>query len=354
MLPLLPGTNMVTVPSRSKDKYVYGSSPRDIQRRLEELVFFESMAIEESTRVNLTSVVRRYVHFCKCLGLRPFPVSFKTLGLYLVQYCHRHGHTTRSVPGILSHLKRANRCRGGAWLSDGDKARLDDVIAGLSKYDRSPPARKLPMTHDVLAAIQEVADMTSLHQYQHMTMARVAHDALLRGAELMKLRVTDVEWSADGKAVTLHIHLSKANKVGPSERVAISDYGDTSAVAYLREYFRLMGFKERGVTSGPLWPVTAPSGVVTRSKFTSKRAFVALARQLLTKAGFPAKDYAGHSYRSGGATDLWRSNRCRPLTIKLHGRWKSDAYRLYIRDNPRDTAAEVSAALAFFSKAAQP
>ena len=103
---------MVTVPSRLKDKYVYGNSPRNVVWT--SWLFFESMAIEESTRVNLTSVVRRYVHFCKCLGLRPFPVSFKTLGLYLVQYCHRHGHTTRSVPGILSHLKRANRCRGGA------------------------------------------------------------------------------------------------------------------------------------------------------------------------------------------------------------------------------------------------
>ena len=280
---------MVTVPSRPKDKYAYGNSPRDMQLRLNELAFFERMAIEDSTRANLTSVVRRYVFFCKCLGLRPFPVSFTALGLYLVQYCHRHGHTTRSVPGILSHLKRANRCRGGIWLSDGDKARLDDVIAGLKKYDRSPSARKLPMTHDVLAAIQEMGDMTSLHHYQHMTMARVAHDALLRGAELMKLRVADVEWSADGKTVILHIHLSKANKVGPSERVAISDYGDTSAVAYLREYFRLLGLQERRATAGPLWPVISPSGVVNRSKFTSKQAFVAVARQLLTKAGFPGK-----------------------------------------------------------------
>jgi hypothetical protein len=143
----IPGPT-VTVPSRPKGKYVYGNSPRDMQLRLNELAFFERTAIDKSTRVNLTSVVRRYFSFCQCLGLRPFPVSFKTLGLYLVQYCHRHGHTTRSVPGILSHLKRANCCRGGAWLTEGDKTRLDDVIAGLK--------RKLPMTHDVLAAVQEV------------------------------------------------------------------------------------------------------------------------------------------------------------------------------------------------------
>lgn len=345
---------MVTAPSRPKDKYAFTISPRDMRVRLEELSFFERMALEESTRTNLTSMVRCYVAFCSSLGLRPFPVSFKTIGLYLIHYCHRYGHTTRSIPGILSHLKRANRCRGGAWLSEGERARLDDVIAGLKKYDRTASARKLPMTHDVLAAIQAVADMTSLQHYQHLTMARVAHDALLRGAELIKLRVADLGWSLDGKAVTIHIHLSKANKVGPSERVTITDYGETSAVAYLREYVRLMGFKERRAAAGPLWPTVSPSGAVSHAKATTKLAFVALARRLLTMAGYPAKSYAGHSYRSGGATDLWRSHRCRPLTIKLHGRWKSDAYRLYIRDNARDTAAEVSSALAFFAKVSQP
>lgn len=342
---------MVTAPSRPKSKYVFENTRHSMKQRMTELAFFERMALEESTRANMASVVRCYVQFCESLGLRPFPVSFRTLGLYFVQYCHRFGHTTRSVPGILSHIKRANRSRGGSWLSEGDKARLDDVIAGLKKYDRTPSARKLPMTHDVLDAVQAVADMTVLRHYQHITMARVAHDALLRGVELVKLRVADLKWAQDGKAVTLLIHLSKANKVGPVERVTISDFGDTSAVAYLREYTRLMGFPPG--SSCPLWPVISPAGVVNCSKPTPKRAFVALARQLLAKAGFPAKDYSGHSYRSGGATDLWRSNRCRPLTIKLHGRWKSDAYRLYIRDNPEDTAAEVAAALSFFATASQ-
>ena len=345
----LLGVGMVTVPSRPKSKYVFKNTRFDMKARLDELAFFERMALEESSQANMASVVRCYIQCCESLGLRPFPVSFRTLGLYFVQYCHRFGHTTRSVPGIISHLKRANRSRGGAWLSEGDKARLDDVIAGLKKYDRTATARKLPMTHDVLDAVQAVADMTVLQQYQHITMARVAHDALLRGVELIKLRVADLQWAQDGKSVTLLIHLSKANKVGPVERVTISDFGDTSAVAYLREYIRLMGFPSGSAC--PLWPVISPAGVIHRSKATPKRVFVAKARQLLAKAGFSAKDYSGHSYRSGGATDLWRSHRCRPLTIKLHGRWKSDAYRLYIRDNPQDTAAEVAAALSFFAKA---
>lgn len=342
---------MVTMPSRSKSKYVFENTRHGMTVRMNELAFFERMALEESTRANQASVVRCYTQFCESLGLRPFPVSFRALGLYLVQYCHRFGHTTRSVPGILSHLKRANRSRGGSWLADGDKARLDDVISGLKKYDRTPSARKLPMTHDILDAVQAVADMTTLQHYQHITMARVAHDALLRGAELVKLRVADLLWSQDCKMVTLLIHLSKANKVGIEERVTISDYGDTSAVAYLREYLCLLG--ATAGSAAPLWPVISVAGVIHRSQPTPKRRFVAMARQLLLKAGYPANDFSGHSYRSGGATDLWRTNRCRPLTIKLHGRWRSDAYRLYIRDNPRDTAVEVAAALAFFATASQ-
>ena len=48
-----------------------------------------------------------------------------------------------------------------------------------------------PVARDVLAAIQAVGDTTSLYRYQHMAMARVAHDALLREAELVMISCFD-------------------------------------------------------------------------------------------------------------------------------------------------------------------
>lgn len=135
---------MVIGPSRPKEKYVYGNSPRDTQLRLNEMAFFERMAIEESTRVNLTSVVRRYVSFCECLGLRPFPVSFKDPGPLLGPILPSPWPYNTLGAWDPVALKRASRCRGGVWLSEGVKAPLDDVVAGLTKYDRSPSARKLP------------------------------------------------------------------------------------------------------------------------------------------------------------------------------------------------------------------
>ena len=68
---------------------------------------------------------------------------------------------------------------GHDWLSKSDEARLRDIVTGLKKCDKSEPARKLPMTMAVLASVQSKCNMTAYRDYQHITMARVAHDALL-------------------------------------------------------------------------------------------------------------------------------------------------------------------------------
>ena len=42
--------------------------------------------------------------------------------------------------------------------------------------------------------------------------------------------------------------------------------------------------------------------------------------------------YSGHSFRAGGATDLFEGD-APPRVIQLAGRWKSDAYWLNVRDD---------------------
>ena len=335
-----------------KHKYDIDISPAELETRRQELSMIERMALESLSWQVVESTERCYATFCRSANITAFPVSFESLGLYLIQYCRRFGHTTRTIPSIVSYLKRANRRYSTVWLDDSSQLRLDDLIAGLKKFDRSTPARKLPMTHTVMADIQRVAVMTKHKHYQHIVMSKVAREALLRAKELIQLRHCDISWASDRRSVTVIIHMSKANKTGPPERVILSDFGESSAVAFLRQYVDIMrkGFPITPSTQ-PLWPFISDQGNISWATATTKANFVSLARQLLSKAGYPAQSYSGHSYRSGGATDLWDSQRCRPLTIKLHGRWKSDAYLLYIRDNPHRTAAEVTQALAFFGKA---
>jgi hypothetical protein len=338
--------------SRTPHKYDLEIDEEELTFRINQLSTIERAALEESTRKALECHKRCYSIFCKSVSMQPFPITYLPLGLYLVQYCHWFGHTARSIPTIIAHLKRANRDYSSTWLDYESEYKLKDLIRGLRKHDTTPSKQKLPMTHKVMRDVENVADMTDYAEFQHIVMSRVARDALLRGAELVNLRIGEVTWNWNRTQVTLSIFYSKAHKrVDKAEHVVLHDYGSFSGTAYLRQYFEVLGL-DRKAAGYPLWPVfNRESGKFLWTNPLPKKTFIDMARVLLGRAGYPALRYAGHSYRSGGATDLWESQRCRPLTIKLHGRWKSDCYRLYIRDNPEKQAEEVAQALAFFEDA---
>ena len=267
-----------------------------------------------------------------------------------MQHCRWFGNTARSTPTTVSHLKRANRPYG-PWLGDEAEWRLQGVVATLRKRDPVPSRQKLPRTHKVLGSAERVANLRPHQQYQVVVVARVAHGALLRGIELVRLRLGNTRWSADRRQLTTAIFYSKAHKqVAEPELVTTTDYGPQSAVAWLRRYWQVVRVGGRP-PAYPLWPQVEVSGATNWSGATSKPAFVSRVKAFLTRAGYPAHRYSGRSFRSGGATDLWDSHKCRPLTVKLRGRWRSDAWRLYVRDNPQERAEEVAQALAFFAQA---
>jgi hypothetical protein len=90
-----------------QSKYALALSDSDLQARLEELLYLESCALEPSSQAALESHVHSYTLFCRSIHRHAFPVSFESLGLFFIQYCKWFGHTARSIPTILSHLKRA-------------------------------------------------------------------------------------------------------------------------------------------------------------------------------------------------------------------------------------------------------
>lgn len=75
-------------------------------------------------------------------------------------------------------------------------------------------------------------------------------------------------------------------------------------------------------------------GVLTRD------CFVGHIREVLSKAGLDARNYEGHSFRSGAATTVARWG-IPDATIKLLGRWRSCAYLLFVQ-TPRNELAAVS------------
>ena len=79
----------------------------------------------------------------------------------------------------------------------------------------------------------------------------------------------------------------------------------------------------RGNKPGPLFNFAD-------GKPLTKERFVHHTREALSQAGINASNYAGHSFRIGAAT-VAAAVGIQDSTIKMLGRWKSEAYQLYIR-----------------------
>ena len=71
--------------------------------------------------------------------------------------------------------------------------------------------------------------------------------------------------------------------------------------------------------------------------------FGAQLNNILQEAGLNANHYNTHSFRIGAATSAQDSG-ISDANIQMLGRWKSDAYKLYIR-TPREDLAKLSGQL---------
>lgn len=72
-----------------------------------------------------------------------------------------------------------------------------------------------------------------------------------------------------------------------------------------------------------------PASISGRLVPLSQRAFVASVKRLARRSGLRADDFAGHSFRRGGASFAFEAG-VRGELIQAHGDWRSDAYLRYL------------------------
>ena len=188
---------------------------------------------------------------------------------------------------------------------------------------------------------------TSHYAAKLWLMCLLAHQGLLRSGELIRLTERCVLFFADAECtvsaatletvqgVELLIYDAKTAKDAPEvpQHVFLAKRTDAfDAVGPLLAY--MTGARQRQNRSRPGIKLFGQSWQNTLA--WSKPAWVLAIRALLERAGYSTVEvgsFAGHSFRSGGATDALNARM--PLeAVQQQGRWKSDAWRLYHRPNP--------------------
>lgn len=254
-------------------------------------------------------------------NLDPFAVVWPAAQLFvrifLVFMFFRNKMSAASLPGYLTHLKSGQLDRQLEWLAGPQLRAVNLTMRSLQKMSiRKVVKRKAPMTLAKMRLLERFLDPRVRQDRQYASLSRLCHNALLRSGEGFKIRYRHLNWSLDRTRLRLTVHESKCNKLGPPEIIDLIDWGEESAVASLRSYFDAFG----------LW--TADPHALVFDLF-NKASFVARIKELVRMARIDG-DFAGHSFRSGGASDLYAANVPIASIMKL-GRWQSHAALLYLR-----------------------
>lgn len=289
----------------------------------------------------------RYTAWCEGQRIRGFPASYLSVAGFVAAEVKRLHGSTKSTANTISGLKIFSDRLGLPWLTSNEVHTLNSVRRQLVLEDVTPIRRMQPLTLGMLQQVAQTSFDYKRDPYDLLclTMAMVAHNGLLRGGELLcGIKMKDLQWEPRNRSVTLHIFPTKTERRGAGVYVRLTDYPGLSAYKLLKRWVSTQHMQRH--PEHYLFPFHARRRQNEPARFdfrrnASRKWFTEVTRRIASALGCDARLYSNHSYRAGGATDLFISGVPYPQ-IKKYGRWRSEAALVYLRDD-----VEVSTAVAY-------
>ena len=308
--------------------------------------FYFLNGLSASTRKSYDAAKNRYKTFCEASNTQPLPLSEAALCQFVSHLANDNlCHST--IKCYLSAVRHLSIAEGHGDPGISSMVRLEQVVKGIKAVQaKAPPSRptRLPITPELLRKMKQSWSRADKWNGTMLWAASTlcffgffrSGEITVGGSEAsfdsgVHLTFNDVTVDSLENPQMLKVRL-KASKTDPF-RVGIDIYvgrtkNDLCPVAAVLAYMAL-----RGQGPGPLF--TFKDG-----KPLTRARLVAEVKQALATAGVDCSHYSGHSFRSGAATTAARQG-IGDATIKMLGRWKSNAYQLYVK-TPREELAAFS------------
>ena len=286
---------------------------------------FQQASLAPSTLSTYQSGINNFLKFCAFVSLPSFPLSETVLCLFAAHLARTLSHKTIKV--YLAGLQFWS-IRKGSLIRISSMLQLFYVLRGIKRTlgsSRTRP-RRMPISPAQIRLLIAHITYTQKNNFDRsMLIAAIltAFFGLLRVSEYtcpssnkfdkeVHLSVSDVGISRGIASI-----LIKASKTDPFKvgcRVKLGSTGKAICPVYaLQKYIKL-----RGYFQGPLF-------VFSSGAFLTRADIVKLLKDCL-----PASvNINTHSFRIGGASAA-ASAGLPETTIKILGRWSSDAYKRYV------------------------
>ncbi|XP_077981140.1 integrase/recombinase xerD homolog [Glandiceps talaboti] len=292
-------------------EYIHNSISKSTRRTYQtgQSIFHQFCSAHGRTMLPLTAPT--VILFATSLAQRG--LSYKTIKVYISAICHMHEEA-----GFANHIT--------------ENVLLHRALQGIKRSSGEARRTRLPITISILrrlkGSLRTHPDLHPVDKLMLWSAFTIAFFGFLRVSEFtapnphsfdaqQSLLTRDITIGAD-----LHVHL-KASKTDPFRRgCTIMIASTSSSICAVRAYTKY----QRASPTLPAHPAFKfQSGLLlTRHNLTIHL------RRLLLQAGIEqAHLYATHSFRSGAATTAAEAN-LPDWLIKALGRWKSDAYQVYI------------------------
>jgi len=259
------------------------------------------------------------------------PAIPQTVALYLTDRAATL--KTSSLARRLTVINRAHQAKGCPSPATMDNAVVSEVWKGIKRTKGTAQHGKKPLLTLDLRRI--VADLSEgLQGVRDRALLLCGFAGGSRRSELAALRVEDLEDSPDGLVVRLQ--RSKTDQEGQGRLVALP-YGSDPQTCPVRA---VRAWMEAGqITAGPLFRGINRHGTLSAAMHPSSVAYIV--KRCAGRAGLAVMEYAGHSLRSGLATQAAMNGASELSIMKQTGHRSLMTVRKYIREGSlfRDNAA---------------
>jgi site-specific recombinase XerD len=239
---------------------------------------------------------RQFEVWCRRYGLAAMPAEPQTAALYLTSLAHR-GLKLSTVRRRAAAITRAHRVGGvGSPIWD---PRVITVLEGIARTHGAAPAKKVALLRDPMLATIARIDGDTSSGLRDRALLLVGFALGLRRSELVTLTVEDLSPASDG--IHVRVTKSKTDQIGRGARLLLT-YAEAQrpcAVRALRAWL-----DHSGLTTGPLFRRITRTGAI--SSPLSAQSVALIVKRRVKAAGLDPAAFAGHSLRSGFATQAAR------------------------------------------------
>ena len=282
---------------------------------------------------------------------QPYPLQEDTLCRY-VAHLAGEGLKHRTIKAYLSAIRclQIQNEMGNPFIS-GSMPRLEYVLGGIKRVEASSGRQtrtRLPITPDILMKLRDIwlAPPVQPDTLMLWAAACIGFFGFLRAGEFTvpspEAYDPEVHLNLGDLALDSHTHPTlvrlkiKQSKTDPFRQGVDVFLGRTDTpLCPVEALIQYLGV--RSPTPGPLFVLSTGSPL-------SRSHLVANLHTALRQAGLDESRYNGHSFRIGAATTAAQQG-LEDSLIQTLGRWRSEAYKIYIK-LPRAQLAGVSRALA--------